>query len=476
MSLVNDMLRDLNKRTPVSNRAARVHGTMQSSIESKRPRTRTGLILAGGVLAGLLAGYFYYESAGVEVTQVPPAIVPAPAPVQTAAGSQPAVPVPEEQPPIAVQPAVVEPGGAIPAIESVVAIRELAMQPNGFTLLIEASQEAPFEILERSANRLMLHLAGVDRYERGGANLPGMSLLLVGDGLEIGVDVERAADFLVREDSETPGFDILITVSYRHEDVTAVQEPAFEPQPELAQAPVLEAQPELTQTPDLEAGTPTAETLAEPSEAPAAGERQASVRVSRELSLEERDLNNSQEALKLVQGGRLVEAYDLLLSFIDENPAGHQSRETLAKILFAQREYAQAGTIVDQGLQQVPNYGPFRKIKARLLMQANEPAQALTLLRSVPPTVAADPEYHELLGSLYQQGNLHAQAVATYQDLLRLDRQQGRWWTGLAISLEAQDKDGDALASYQAALQTRNLDANLRQFIQGRIRNLDLPQ
>ena len=81
-----------------------------------------------------------------------------------------------------------------------------------------------------------------------------------------------------------------------------------------------------------------------------------------------------------------------------------------------------------------------------------------------------------VLSGPYQQGNLHAQAVATYQGLLRLDRQQGRWWTGLAISLEAQDKDDDALASYQAALQTRNLDANLRQFIQGRIRNLDLPQ
>ncbi|MGV3593469.1 MAG: tetratricopeptide repeat protein [Gammaproteobacteria bacterium] len=474
MSLVNDMLRDLNKRTPVSNRAARVHGAMQSSIENKRPRTRTGLILAGGMLAGLLAGYFYFESAGVEVTQVPLAVVPAPAPAQNAASSPPAVQ--DSVAPVAVQPAVSGPEDAMPAIESVVEIRELAMQPNGFTLLIEASEEAPFEILERSANRLILHLAGVDRYERGGASLPGMSLLLVGDGLEFGIDVERAADFLVREDSETPGFDILITVSYRHDDVTTIGEAAFEPQPELAQAPVLEAQPELTETPVLEAGIAPAEALTEAGQATSTGERQASVRVSRELSLEERDRNNSQEALKLVQGGRLVEAYDLLRSFIGENPAGHQSRETLAKILFAQHEYAQAGAVVDDGLQQVPNYGPFKKIKARLLMQANESEQALALLRNVPPDVAADPEYHELLGSLYQQGNLHAQAVATYQGLLRLDRQQGRWWTGLAISLEAQDKDGDALASYQAALQTRNLDANLRQFIQGRIRNLDLPQ
>ena len=49
MSLVNDMLRDLNKRTPVSNQAARVHGAIQSSIESKRPKLRVGLILSGGL-------------------------------------------------------------------------------------------------------------------------------------------------------------------------------------------------------------------------------------------------------------------------------------------------------------------------------------------------------------------------------------------------------------------------------------------
>lgn len=462
MSLVNDMLRDLNKRTPVSNRAARVHSAMHSSIESKRPRTRIGLMLAGGVLAGLLAGYFYFESRGMQVVQVPLAVVPTPVPAPTespeSVAPEPAqaAPVVEAEAPETSENLIAD----APAIENVVEIRELAMQPSGFTLLIEASHDAPFEVLERSTNRLLIHLAGVDSYERGNADVTGMSLLLVGDGLEIGLDVERDADFLVIEDSETPNFDILVTVTYRPE-VDAPAD-ALVPEPQLTHepAPVV----------DIPAPVP------EPELVPGSDERSAPVRVTRELSLEDRDRNNSQEALMLVQGGRLVEAYERLLSFIDENPAAHQSRETLGKILFAQQEYGQAGSIIDQGLQQVPNYGPFKKIKARLLMQANEHAQALALLRTVPPAVAADPEYHELLGSLYQQGSQHAQAVATYQALLRLDRQQGRWWTGLGISLEAQDKDADALASYQAALQTRNLDANLRQFIQGRISNLDLPQ
>lgn len=465
MSLVNDMLRDLNKRTPVSNKAARVHGAIQSSIESKRPRLRMGLIMAGGLLVGSLAGYFYFESMGVQVVQVPMAQIPSlPEPAQATVPTPAAAEIPAAPAPAPAQAAVVD-SAAAPAVETTVEIRELALQPNGFTLLIATSQETSFDVLDRSANGLTLHIDGVDRYDRSGTTVPGMSLMLVSDGLDIGIELERAADFLVREDDETPEFDILITASYRPQELSEGEPPAA-PQPEVAQ----------TSVPSVPAA-PVASTPAPASSAASStGDSSAPVRVNRELSLEDRDRNNSQQALSMVQGGRLIEAYQALLAFLEENPAAHQSRETLAKILLAQQEFAQASTVIDEGLQQVPNYAAFKKIKARLLMQADDPAQALTLLRNVPPEVASDTEYHELLASLYQQGNLHQQAVSTYQDLLRIDRRQGRWWTGLGISLEAQDKDGDALASYQAALQTPNLDGNLRQFIQTRISNLGVQQ
>jgi MSHA biogenesis protein MshN len=109
-------------------------------------------------------------------------------------------------------------------------------------------------------------------------------------------------------------------------------------------------------------------------------------------------------------------------------------------------------------------------------MRANDSAQAITLLSNEPPVIAADTEYHELLASAYQQGGNHPQAVATYRDLLRVDRDQGRWWAGLGISLEAQSMLADALTSFQAALQTTNLDAGLRQYVQSRVPNLGKQQ
>jgi tetratricopeptide (TPR) repeat protein len=460
VSLVNDMLRDLNKRTPVSNQAARVHGAIQSSIESKRPRVKVGLIAAGCVLAGLGAGYLYFETLGVQVVQVPLAATPAPA-VQNPTPAAPVASTPASTQSVAVPAPVVD----VPAVEIVAEIRELALQPNGFTFIVETSEKTVFEVRDRSAFGLTLHLDGVDRYDRTGATAPGMSLLMVSDGLDIGIELEEAADFLVREDSETPGFDILITASYRPSAVTTTDQPTPPPQVEV-----------ITQEEPPGPSASVSAVAPPPAIVPSLEERSTPVRVNRELSLEERDRNNSQNALIMATGGQMTEAYRQLLTFLEANPEAHQSRETLGKLLFAQQEYVQAAVVIDQGLARAPNNAAFKKIKARLLMQAADPAQALALMRNVPPSVAADTEYHELLAQLYQQQNFHREAVAAYQDLLRTNRQQGRWWTGLGISLEAQDMDTDALASYQQALQTGNLDRNLRQFVQSRINNLGSQQ
>ncbi len=449
MSLVNDMLRDLNKRTPVSGQAARIHVAIESSIESKRPRARIGLIVVGCLLAGLGAGYFYFESMGVQLVQIPLAPVPQP----LAQAVQSSTPAPAAAAPAPAQNVVAPaPAAELPAIENVAEIRELAMQPNGFTLLIETSEQTSFDVRDRSAFGLTLHIDGIDRYDRTGAVMPGMSLMLVSDGLDVGIELDRAADFLVREDSETAGYDILITASYRpREELSVIDAPASQPAPSA--------------TPSAPVQAPA--TVVAPSE-----QQSAPVRINRELSLEDRDRNNSQAALVLAQGGRMTEAYGQLLTFLEENPEAHQSRETLATLLLAQQEYARASAVVDQGLALVPNNAAFKKIKARLLMQANDSAQALTLLRNVPPAVTADTEYYELLASAYQQQGNHRQAVATYQDLLRIDRSQGRWWAGLGISLEAQNMPADAITSYRTALQSTNLAPGLRRYIQSRMSNL----
>lgn len=481
MSLVNDMLRDLNRRTPVSNQAARVNGAISSRhVHARKPDLRLGIALNVLLVLMLLGGYWYFQKFGIPGLPVAPSAVQVVPAVAVQAAPAPLVPV--VQLPAQATAAVAEPVPAEPGVATtVVSIFEEAYSAKGFTLRIQSSTRVAFDIVARHTYGLTLHLDAVDSYDRSATDIIGMSVQLTGKRLNIEFDLNKAVDFSVYEDGATKSFDILLVATYRPVDVSAVfvEKPVYEP---AGVAPINHGS--AINTASIPQRPPGAATVAplSPSgftdiqpESPALAlnqNPQSQVRVNRELTLEQQDRNNSQAAVSMLQGGRVFEAYERLLVFIAQNPTAHQSRETLATLLLAQQDFVQAEAIVDDGLALVPNYSSFKKIKARLLMQKAEMVQAMQLLRNVPPVVTDDPEYHELLASLYQQTNQHAQAVLSYQGLLRVDSKQGRWWTGLAISLEAQGKSQDALASYQAAIQTANLDVGLRQYSQSRVTNL----
>jgi len=454
VSLINDMLRDLSRRRPLPGQAVRVTGAINTRVTPKQD-SRLGMVLLVAVFAGLVGGYFWLES-----RKVAQPVLPLQQPM-----------VPALQAPVAVAqmetPSDSEAANAAD-IAAVLNISEESSSVQGFTLRLTFSRRTDFGIRDRSSFGLTLAMEDIENFSHGTA-IDGISVLRTGDGVNLEVELPHPADFLVYEDMETESFDLLLTATYRQQ---------FTDTPRSADAP-LEQQASIAV---VDTGSAAAAEIAPRQEAPVAvattprSDSAAPVRLDRQLSQEQQDRNNSQSAMALLQGGRLFEAYEQLLTFISQNPSAHQSRETLATLLLAQQEFVQARQIIDEGLTLVPNYAPFKKIKARLLLQGGDSAQALELLRTVPPQLADDPEYHELLASLYQQSGNHPGAVAAYQDLLRYNSQQGRWWVGLGISLEAQGNVADAVASYQAAQQTPNLDSGLRQYSQARIQNLGSPQ
>lgn len=478
VSLVNDMLRDLNRRAPVSDQAARVNNAIRARHSSSDKSSGRLLMVLALLLVVLLGGYLYMDRTG---------LLPAGAsPPEVGAQAR------ESAEPLALATGIiVEPAPPQPMAAPVVSIVEEAWSAQGFTLRLAASERVGFSVLERRTHGLTLQLAQVTSYERGALNIDGMSVLLTAAGLNVEFDLNRPVDFSVYEDGSTEHFDILLIASYRSmPPAAAVAQPAPSVVATLMDNRVIAA-PRMGSLPlysdgaaQLPAGIATSAPLAPSAlaelpvlEAPALPRgQQSSVRINRELTLAQQDRNNSQAAVTLLQGGRLLEAYERLLVFLGEHPAAHQSRETLATLLLAQHDLGQAESIVDDGLVLAPNYSAFKKIKARLLMQKADMAQAMQLLSTVPPLVSDDPEYHELLASLYQQNSQHAKAVLSYQALLRIDSKQGRWWTGLGISLEAQGSAKEALASYQAAMQTTNLDAGLRQYSQARLQHLGQQQ
>lgn len=459
MSLVNDMLRDLDRRrrSPLQgNQPDTVFGHV---LEEKGSTFRVAAaVVVVGILIGLAAGYFLTGQ-----------------PVPGVDNS--------ESRSVAVQPTMNTPpaasGGNEQAAESnpVVSARIAGGRetPTGFEIRIEASAEVPFEILSRTDNSLELLVRNVGEIGNVQPVVEGMTVRQDTEGMILDLALTRDADFLVYE---SPGGEryALTVEGFWAEQPAAPESVAGNPdvtQPvagsagssgDIAPAPV-------TQN-DTASSTQTENRTAAPAADGQDGGSGRQVRTARELTLQERDRNASQQALRLAQDGQLPQAYDSLYHFLADNPQAHQSRTTLITMLFAQEDYEQASALVEEGLSLAPNHIGYKKIKARLLMMRGEYIQAIRLLNNLPPLLSEDTEYYELLASLYQQVGNHNAAIETYQELIRQDSSVGRWWTGMAISHEAQGDTEDALNSYRVAMQLPDLESSLRQYSQNRIRAL----
>lgn len=199
-----------------------------------------------------------------------------------------------------------------------------------------------------------------------------------------------------------------------------------------------------------------------------------SVKEAPEYSNEQLDTIAVQTALRQIANGQTDEADLTLEEYISANRFAHQSRETYAKLLMSRGRVADANALIDAGIQLAPNHAGFKKVKARILMSSGQLADAVDILISRAPSVAADPEYHDLLASAQLSSRDFSGAVISYRGLVQSDETQGKWWYGFAA---AHDQLGNLEAARQAyvrAMQFGNLSANLRRRSQERLGFLSL--
>ncbi|MEX0903262.1 MAG: tetratricopeptide repeat protein, partial [Pseudohongiellaceae bacterium] len=199
---------------------------------------------------------------------------------------------------------------------------------------------------------------------------------------------------------------------------------------------------------------------------------QAPVKSSSELTPQQRDAANAQQALHLYNDNRTDEAFSVLFSYITNNRDGHQSRETFAKLLIQQGAFVDAMNVMDEGLALSPNHSGFKKVKARLLISGNRTQEAVALLTTRAPALRTDVEYYELLAGAQLANEEYGNAAVTYTSLLRYDRSPGKWWYALGAAYDGAGDEAAATQAYRQALAQPNLSAGLRQQSQRRIASL----
>ncbi len=192
-------------------------------------------------------------------------------------------------------------------------------------------------------------------------------------------------------------------------------------------------------------------------------------KAKRELS----DKQVAARARKLLNQADLEAAEQLLRNRITLHPQHSvEARGLLATLMLSTGNLSQAKELISNSLDLYPRDTGLRKLQSRLLISEGESSQAVSILQRNTPTIAKDPEYYELLASAYQQAGEYERSAKTYYQLLQHSRDIPRWWIGMGYALEQNRHYAEARDAYLSALKVVGIEASLKSYAEQRAKAL----
>lgn len=192
----------------------------------------------------------------------------------------------------------------------------------------------------------------------------------------------------------------------------------------------------------------------------------------KELTPKQRAENDYRRATGLVQQGKTAEAIDALEQSLSLDPLNAPARQTLVGLLLESKRQDDAIRKLRDGLGLDPNQPGFAMLLARLQVDRNELPAAVGTLQRTLPHAAEHADYRAFLAALLQRQANHKEAVEQYQAALRKMPQNGLWWMGLGISLQAESRMQEAREAYSRAKTSNNLSAELQAFVEQNLRQM----
>ncbi|MBI2306799.1 MAG: tetratricopeptide repeat protein [Rhodocyclales bacterium] len=175
-------------------------------------------------------------------------------------------------------------------------------------------------------------------------------------------------------------------------------------------------------------------------------------------------------ALGLVGSARTAEAVDLLLDALRQNGGHVAARQLLARLLIEQRRHDEAMAILAEGLAAQPGQIQWATMLARLLVDRGDLGAAARTLQGSQSFATGNADYQGFAGFIAHRLGRQKEAAEYYQAAVRIAPGEGRWWLGLGLAMEADQRVADAREAFLRARASGTLNADLVAIVDQKLR------
>ncbi len=168
--------------------------------------------------------------------------------------------------------------------------------------------------------------------------------------------------------------------------------------------------------------------------------------------------------------GNLEDAASSYRAALDDHAEHAAARQTLAALLIDAKRFDDAEELLRKGAELPAVRLASTLAWARLKVERNQVPAALELLQKHAAAGERSADYQGFFGALLNRSGRTAEAVEHYQMATRLAPEEGRWWAGLGIALDAAGRGAEAREVYLKARAMPGLPADLAQHIERRLR------
>lgn len=184
----------------------------------------------------------------------------------------------------------------------------------------------------------------------------------------------------------------------------------------------------------------------------------------------ERAEGEYRKAIAAVNQGRVAEALEELRNALRQDGLHVASRQLLVRLLLEARQPDEAAKVLQDGLQGQPAQIGWAMSLARLQVDRGDLAGAWQTLDFSSPAAGNNADYQGFMAHVLQRLGRNRDAAKHYQAATRLSPNDGRWWLGLGLALEAEGQSGEAREMFLRARQSGSLGPQLTALIEQKLR------